>query len=138
MNEPDILVVDDDPDHLELTVVALAECCPQERIATALDSEQALAWLFGRGPLPRLVILDFNLLPRSGLQVLRAIRANQRTASLPVLVHSTSTEKDDIAACYAHGANSYVPKATDFDELRRRMRRAYEFWVTVNHGPAPA
>jgi two-component system response regulator len=140
MNEASILVVDDNPDHLELTVLALSECCDPALITTATDGVEALDYLFGRGAfagrdtsrLPRLVILDMKLVRMHGLEVLKAIRQDPRTVTLPVVMHSSSTEKNDIAACYANGANSYVRKATDFDELRRKMRQVYEFWVTVN------
>ena len=140
MKDPLILVVDDNPDHLELTVMALSECCGAGAVATAADGVDALDYLFGRGRhagrdtsrQPRLVILDMKLLRMHGLEVLRAIRADARTAALPVVMHSSSTERGDIAACYAAGANAYVGKATDYDELRRRMRQAHDFWVTVN------
>jgi two-component system response regulator len=64
--------------------------------------------------------------------VLKALRADPITAALPVVMHSSSTEKRDIAACYEHGANSYVRKATDYDELRRKMRHVHDFWLQVN------
>lgn len=140
MNDAAILVVDDNPDHLELTVMALSECCDPQHIATATDGVEALDYLFGRGAhagrdtghQPRLVVLDMKLVRLHGLDVLKAIRADSRTATVPVVMHSSSTEKGDIAACYAAGANSYVRKATDYDELRRKMRQLYEFWLTVN------
>ena len=145
MKDPAILVVDDNPDHLELTVMALAECCDAGRIATATDGVEALDYLLGRGRhagrdtarQPRLMLLDMKLVRLHGLDVLRAVRADPRTAALPVVMHSSSTEKGDIAACFAAGANAYVGKATDYDELRRRMRSAYEFWVTVNQRAEP-
>lgn len=145
MQEPAILVVDDNPDHLELTVMALAEGCGQKHIGTASDGAEALDYLFGRGAhsgrdtsrQPRLVVLDLKLVRLHGLEVLRTLRADPRTAALPILVHSSSTEKGDIAACYAAGANAYVGKATDYEELRRRMRHACEFWVTVNEPCEP-
>lgn len=137
---PSILVVDDNPDHLELTVMALGECCDPGEIATATDGVDALDWLFGRGPHagrdtstpPRLIILDMKLVRLHGLDVLKAVRQDSRTATVPVVMHSSSTEKGDIAACYANGANSYVRKATDYDELRRKMRQVHDFWMTVN------
>jgi CheY-like chemotaxis protein len=140
MNDAAILVVDDNPDHLELTVLALGECCDPSSIVTATDGVEALDYLFARGPhaqrdvgqLPRLVILDMKLVRMHGLEVLKAIRQDGRTATIPVVMHSSSTEKNDIAACYANGANSYVRKATDFDELRRKMRQVHDFWLTVN------
>jgi two-component system response regulator len=135
-----ILVVDDNPDHLELTVMAISECCDMDEIATASDGVEALDYLFARGAhagrdpawQPRLVILDMKLVRLHGLDVLKAMRQDPRTATIPVVMHSSSTEKTDIAACYAHGANSYVRKATDYDELRRKMRQVHDFWMTVN------
>lgn len=141
-----ILVVDDNPDHLELTTTALGECCDARDIATAGDGLDALDYLFGRGAhagrdtaqQPRLIILDLKLVRMHGLDVLKAVRGDPRTASIPVVMHSSSTEKKDIAACYASGANSYVRKATDYDELRRKMRQVHDFWLTVNEKNRPA
>jgi CheY-like chemotaxis protein len=146
MKHAALLVVDDNPDHLELTVMALSECCDPQDIATATDGVQALDYLFGRGAhagrdtgiQPGLIILDMKLVRLHGLDVLKAVRRDPRTANLPVVMHSSSTEKGDIAACYANGANSYVRKATDYDELRRKMRQVYEFWMTVNEHYRPA
>ncbi|MBG9386467.1 response regulator [Caenimonas aquaedulcis] len=140
MNDAAIFVVDDNPDHLELTVMALAECCDMQDVATAGDGVEALDYLFGRGAYagrdtsvqPQLVILDLKLVRLHGLDVLKAMRQDPRTATVPVVMHSSSTEKADIAACYANGANSYVRKATDYDELRRKMRQIHDFWITVN------
>lgn len=145
MNDADILVVDDNPDHLELTVMALAECCDMHDVATASDGVEALDYLFGRAAFagrdtsrqPRLVILDMKLVRLHGLDVLKAMRHDPRTATIPVVMHSSSTEKADIASCYAAGANSYVRKATDYDELRRKMRQVYDFWLTVNERYKP-
>ncbi|WBY01108.1 response regulator [Ramlibacter tataouinensis] len=142
MKDPAVLVVDDNRDHLELTVLALSQCCDPDRVATAADGAEALDFLLARGRhadragrrLPRLVILDMKLVPMPGLEVLRRIRANPRTARVPVVIHSSSTEKCDITACYAAGANSYIGKATDFEELCRKIRHVYEFWVLVNEG----
>ncbi|MEO5670970.1 MAG: response regulator [Ramlibacter sp.] len=140
MDDAAILVVDDNPDHLELSLMALGECCDTAAIATATDGVEALDYLFGRGECaardtrrqPRLIILDMKLVRMHGLEVLKAVRQDPRTATIPVVMHSSSTEKSDIAACYANGANSYVRKATDFDELRRKMQQVHDFWITVN------
>jgi len=143
MHDANILVVDDNPDHLELIVMALTECCDPKDIATASDGLEALDYLQSRdtegagGALPRVVILDMKLVRMHGLEVLKALRANPQTATLPVVMHSSSTEKGDIAACYEHGANCYVRKATDYDELRRKMRQVHDFWLDVNEGAAP-
>ena len=143
---PSILVIDDNPDHLELTVMALGECCDPRDVVTCSDGVEALDYLLGRGEhaardtmlQPRLVILDMKLVRMHGLDVLRAIRQDPRTAGIPVVMHSSSTEKSDIAACYANGANSYVRKATDYDDLRRKMRQVHDFWIDVNESPRPA
>lgn len=140
-----ILLIDDNPDHLELTLMALDDCCDAREITTACDGVEALDYLFGRGAhagrdttqQPRLVILDMKLVRMNGLDVLKAVRGDPRTATIPVVIHSSSTEKSDIAACYANGANSYVRKATDYDELRRKMRQVHDFWLTVNEKAQP-
>ena len=135
-----ILVVEDNPDHLELTVAALRECCDPGRIATATDGVEALDYLLGRGAhatrdtrkQPRLVILDMKLTLLHGVDVLKAMRANPVTQSVPVVMLSSSTEKQELDSCYEAGANSVVRKSNDNDELRQKMRQVYEFWVTVN------
>ena len=101
MNHAAILVVDDNPDHLELTVMALGDCCDPKDIATATDGVEALDYVFGRGAYaardtslqPRLIILDMKLVRLHGLDVLKAVRADPRTATIPVVMHSSSTEK---------------------------------------------
>ena len=134
------LVVEDNPDHRELTVLALREYCDPARIATATDGVEALDFLFGRGihdgrnirKQPRLVILDMKLTRLHGLDVLKAMRANPLTQSVPVVMLSSSTEKPELDSCYEAGANSVVRKSLDYEELRRKMRQVYDFWVTVN------
>ena len=135
-----ILVVEDNPDHRELTVLALGECCDPARIATAADGVEALDFLFGRGAhqgrdirkQPRLVLLDMKLTRLHGLDVLKAIRTEPATQSVPVVMLSSSTEKSELDSCYEAGANSVVRKSLDYDELRRKMQQVYNFWVTVN------
>ena len=146
MTDIAILVVDDNPDHRELTVLALRECCDAPRIATASDGSDALDYLLGRGPhegrdarkQPRLVILDMKMARVNGLEVLRAMRADPRTQSVPVVMLSASTEKAELDSCYEAGANSVVRKSLDYDELRRKMRQVYDFWVTVNEANRPS
>ncbi|MDB5871727.1 MAG: putative response regulator, CheY [Ramlibacter sp.] len=135
-----ILVVEDNPDHLELTVLALRECCDPARIATAANGEEALDFLFARGShaerdprkQPRLVILDIKMAGVGGLDVLKALRGNPLTQSVPVVMLSASADKVELDSCYVAGANSVVRKSLDNDELRRKMRQVYDFWVTVN------
>ena len=140
MSDVAILVVDDNPDHRELTVLALGECCEPTRIATAADGPEALDYLLGRGAhenrdtrkQPRLVILDAKLAQMRGVEVLKAMRADPVTRALPVVMLTASTDRAELESCYQAGANSVVRKSLDYEELRRKMRRVYEFWVTVN------
>jgi CheY-like chemotaxis protein len=135
-----IFVIDDNPDHRELTVLALRECCDPARIGTAADGVEALDYLFGRGSYegrdtrkqPRLVILDINLIRLHGLDVLKAMRSDVSTHSVPVVMLSSSTDRQELDNCYLAGANSVVRKSADFEELRRKMKQVYEFWITVN------
>ena len=140
MTDISILVVEDNPDHRELTLLALREYCDPARIATASDGVEALDFLFGQGvhdgrdtrKQPRLVILDMKLTRVHGVDVLKAMRANPSTQSVPVVMLSSSTEKPELDSCYEAGANSVVRKSLDYEELRRKMRQVYDFWVTVN------
>jgi two-component system response regulator len=140
MSDVAVLVVDDNPDHRELTRLALCECCDPSRIATAADGADALDYLLGRGACegrdprkqPRLAIIDLDLSQMRGVDVLKAIRAHPATKGLPVVMVSSSSEKAELDGCYVAGANSVVRKSLDYEELRRKMRRVYEFWVTVN------
>jgi CheY-like chemotaxis protein len=140
MSDVAVLVVDDNADHRELILSALAERCDASRILAAADGNEALDYLFGRGAhaardprkQPRLVILDLKMAPLDGLAVLQAIRADERTVSVPVVVLSASSEKAQLDRCYEAGANSVVLKSADYDTLRRKMGKVYDFWVTVN------
>jgi CheY-like chemotaxis protein len=140
MSDVAILVVEDNPDHRELIVAALAERCERARIQVAEDGAQALDFLLCRGEhaardprkQPRLVILDLKMAPMDGLQVLRAMREDQRTAAVPVVMLSASSEKQELDHCYEAGANSVMRKTIDYDELRQKMAKVHDFWLTVN------
>ena len=135
-----ILLVEDNADDRELTLLALHEVCEPSRIVCVEDGPNALDYLFGRGAYegrdvrkqPRIVILDLKLTRLHGLDVLKAMRADAVTQSVPVVMLSGSSEKAELDRCYEAGANSVVRKSTDFDELRRKMKQVYEFWITVN------
>lgn len=135
-----ILLVEDNPDHRELTLLALRECCDATRLAAVADGAEALDFLFGRGSFagrdvrrqPRLVLLDMKLTRVHGLDVLKAMRSDPATQSVPVVMLSSSTEKTELDSCYEAGANSVIRKSPDYEELRRKMQRVYDFWVTVN------
>ncbi|HTH78391.1 MAG TPA: response regulator [Ramlibacter sp.] len=135
-----ILLVEDNTDDRELALAALRECCDPSRIIAVSDGEQALDYLLARKEhadrdarkQPRLVVLDINLPKMSGVDVLKAMRDEPNTQGVPVVMLTGTSEKDVLDRCYEAGANSVVRKAADFDELRRKMRQMYEFWITVN------
>lgn len=135
-----ILLVEDSPDHRELIVAALGDACDPARILCAADGAEALDYLFARGEhagrdarkQPRLVILDLKLVRMHGLEVLRAMRDDPLTQSVPVVMLSGTSDKAELDRCYAAGANSVVRKSVDFDEMRRKMRHVYDFWINVN------
>ncbi len=140
MNNKLILVVEDNPDHLELTVLTLKEQGVTAEIAVARDGAQALDYLFGRGSeagrdtqkQPSLILLDMKLPKLSGLDVLRSVRSNPLTALVPVVMLTSSSEQSDILAAYQGGANGFVRKPVDFGEFTEKLNRVQAFWLGVN------
>ena len=140
-----ILVVEDNPDHLELTVLTLQEHGVTAEIAVALDGAQALDFLFGQGShagrdtswQPAFVLLDMKLPKLSGLDVLRSMRANPLTAIVPVVMLTSSSEQSDILACYQSGDNSFVRKPVDFGDFTDKLNCLQAYWLGANECPAP-
>ncbi|MFZ2293815.1 MAG: response regulator [Polaromonas sp.] len=141
-----ILVVEDNPDHLELTVLTLEELGVTAEIAVARDGAQALEFLFGEGrhagrsapKTPAFVLLDMKLPKLSGLDVLRSMRSNPHTALVPVIMLTSSSEQSDMLACYQSGANSFVRKPVDFSDFTEKLNRLQAYWLGVNESPAAA
>ncbi len=144
MQEKLILVVEDNPDHLELTVLTLREHGVTAEIAVARDGAQALNYLFGQGihadrdthRQPAFVLLDMKLPRLSGLDVLRSIRNNPMTALIPVVMLTSSSEQSDMVACYQSGANGFVRKPVDFGEFTEKLNRLQAYWLGVNESIA--
>ena len=144
MQEKLILVVEDNPDHLELTVLTLREHGVTAEIAVARDGAQALNYLFGQGihadrdthRQPAFVLLDMKLPRLSGLDVLRSIRSNPITALIPVVMLTSSSEQSDMVACYQSGANGFVRKPVDFGEFTEKLNRLQAYWLGVNESIA--
>ncbi|MCY1162718.1 MULTISPECIES: response regulator [Polaromonas] len=140
-----ILVVEDNPDHLELTVLTLEEQGVAAEIAVARDGAQALDFLFGQGShagrdtqrQPSFILLDMKLPKLSGLDVLRNVRANPLTALVPVIMLTSSSEQSDIVACYQSGANSFIRKPVDFGEFTEKLNCLQAYWLGVNEPVAP-
>ena len=144
MNGHDILLVEDNPDDVELTRLAFAEAGEPHRLHVVSDGAEAVDYLLARGrhadrdgaDLPALVLLDLNLPKLNGREVLQAIRAEPATRSLPVVVLTTSAEPFDVDKVYALGANSYIQKPVDFDRFIEAARQIGVYWLTLNQAPA--
>jgi len=138
-----ILLVEDNPDDVLLTKRAFAKNNIANDMVVAGDGDEALDYLFGMGsyagaerqPLPHIVLLDLNLPKISGLDVLRRMRADERTRRIPVVVLTTSTEETDLIRSYDLGANSYVRKPVDFGEFVTAANQLGVYWLVLNVAP---
>ncbi len=136
MNEKIILLVEDNPDDEQLAVRALKKHNIVNRIEVARDGQAALDHLFDESkPLPALVLLDLKLPKVSGLEVLQRLRANERTAILPVVILTTSKEEQDLLDSYRSGCNSYIRKPVDFVQFAEAVRQLKVYWLMINEGP---
>ena len=136
-----ILLVEDSPDDVMLTQRALRKNNIGNRVVVANDGEQAINYLLptdGKRLVPELILLDINLPKLSGLDVLRAIRTDERTRYLSVVVLTTSNEEQDIVSSYDLGANSYVRKPVEFDNFLEAVRVLGLYWLLINQTAAPA
>lgn len=139
----DILLVEDNPNDAELTSRALTRKNLANRLLIVEDGEEALDFMFCRGRFagrnpddaPQVVFLDLKLPKVSGLEVLKALKADERTRSIPVVIVTSSREDPDVEAAYALGANSYVVKPVGFDEFTEAISQLGLYWLVVNHPP---
>jgi two-component system response regulator len=139
-----ILIVEDDPDDLELLTHTFAEVGITNSIEVARDGQEALDYLFcladhaGREAIPpQLVLLDLQLPKIDGIEVLRTIRADPRRKSIPVVILTSSCEDRDVVEGYQLGANSYIQKPVDFTQFQATIRDIGHYWLIVNN-PSPA
>ncbi len=137
-----ILLVEDNPDDEELTLRALRHHKMAENVVVAHDGVEALDFLFSRGcvqnALPQVVLLDLNLPRVNGHEVLKAVRADERTRSLPVVVLTSSNEDIDIQISYESGANSYIRKPVDYRQFVDAVEKISDYWLKLNQGPIQA
>lgn len=139
----DILLIEDNPLEVELTLRPIRELEPNRTIEVARDGEEALDFLFARGPFrhrsgalpPRLILLDLKLPKLDGFEVLRAIRTNSRTSTAPVVVLTSSDDARELAQCYQLGANSCVQKPVRSDSLRGVLQAVARYWLSLNQAP---
>lgn len=139
----EILLVEDDPKDVRLTIHALRGENLGNRIEVARDGEEALDFIFCRGAhinrspnsRPKLILLDLKLPKVDGLQVLREIKADPHTRAIPVTVLTSSREERDMIESYRLGVNSYIQKPVDFSQFRETIRSLGFYWMVVNQIP---
>lgn len=138
-----ILLVEDNPDDEILTLRALRKHIISSEVVVVRDGVEALDYLFATGPyagrdpslMPKLILLDLKLPKVDGLEVLRRLRADERTRLLPVVVFTSSNEEQDILESHNLGANSYIRKPVDFNQLSEALRLIGTYWLTLNLTP---
>ena len=140
----EILLVEDSPDDVELTLRALRKSNVTNHIEVARDGAEALEFIFATGAhadrdisnTPKVILLDLKLPKVEGLEVLRRIKSDPRTKKLPVVVLTSSREARDVADAYALGVNSYIVKPVDFERFADAVRDLGLYWLLLNEPPA--
>ncbi len=138
-----ILLVEDNPDDVELTLRALKKYHVKNQINVVRDGAEALDYLFATGAyadrdttrMPTVVILDLKLPKVDGLEVLQRMRADERTKLVPVVILTSSKEEQDMVNSYEFGANSYVRKPVDFTQFVEAARQLSLYWLVINEPP---
>ena len=141
--EVEILLVEDNPVDVELTLHALRHNNLANQIQVVRDGEEALDFLFCRGPYsgrnldspPKLILLDLKLPKVDGLEVLREIKNSSRTKPIPVVILTSSKEEKDMVLSYQLGINSYIQKPVDFNEFRETVKQLGLYWLLINQPP---
>ena len=131
----EILLVEDNPDDVALTLRALGRHNLANRVHVARDGAEALACL-AEAPSTKVILLDLKLPKISGLEVLKTIKADPKTRSIPVVVLTSSREEPDIAAAYALGVNSYIVKPVDFQQFITAVSELGLYWLLLNQPPS--
>lgn len=144
MDDKAILLIEDNPDDELLTLRALKQHNITNDVVVVRDGAEALEFLFGTGAhagrdvsiMPQVILLDLKLPKIDGLQVLRRIRADERTKLLPVVILTSSTEEQDLVSGYSLGANSYVRKPVEFPDFAEAVRQLGLYWLLLNQLPS--
>lgn len=143
MNDKVILLVEDNPDDVDLTLRAFKKSNIRNEVVVTRDGAEALDYLFGRGDyadrdpriLPQVVLLDLKLPKVDGMEVLEQIRHDDRTHFLPVVVLTSSREQEDLVKSYTLGANSYIRKPVDFLQFIEAVQQLGLYWLVLNESP---
>jgi CheY-like chemotaxis protein len=138
----EILLVEDNERDAELTMRALKKGGLANKLLWVKDGQQAMDYLFRHGEfagredvVPRMVLLDLKMPKVDGIEVLRAVKSNERTKRIPIIVMTSSQEEKDVAQTYDLGVNSYVVKPVDFAAVADTVRQAGYYWLAINRTP---
>lgn len=135
----EILLVEDDPNDVELTLIAFKDTRVANKVKVLRDGEEALEYLFGEGIAggrrPKCVLLDLKLPKINGLEVLKRIKTDQRTKHIPVIMLTSSREERDILESYEYGVNSYITKPVDFEQFTKAIHQIGYYWLLLNECP---
>lgn len=142
-NEVEILLVEDNPSDAELAMIAMKKNNIANKLVHVVDGEEALDFIFARGlfsdrsveNIPKVILLDLKLPKIDGLEVLKAVKSDERTKSIPVVVLTSSKQETDIVKSYALGVNSYIVKPVDFDNFVEAVREIGLYWLLLNQLP---
>jgi CheY-like chemotaxis protein len=148
MNETapvEILLVEDNPQDLELTLHAFRKAGLTNRIQVARDGAEALDFIFAEGACagrkmeetPKIILLDLKLPKVDGLEVLKRVKSDPRTRAIPVVMLTSSKEQNDVVESYGLGVNSYIVKPVDFEGFVQAVQRLGLYWLLLNHPPFP-
>ena len=143
MKEKIILLVEDNPDDITLTLRALKKNNIFNEVVVAKDGVEALDYLFGTGMyegrdtsvMPVVTLLDLKLPRIDGLEVLKRVRENERTKLIPIVILTSSKEENDLINGYSLGANSYIRKPVDFNQFSEAIRELGLYWILLNESP---
>jgi len=145
MKNSRILLVEDNPDHQELTLMTLSENNVLNEVMVVSDGLEAIEYLYGSGryegrdprDVPALILLDLKLPKMGGIEVLQRVRDDPRTRYVPVVILTSSSEEEDVVASLKHGANSYVRKPVDFSRFIEQIQRLQVYWLLVHESLNP-
>jgi CheY-like chemotaxis protein len=145
-NSVDLVLVEDNPQDLELALLALKQASPSLRIHVARDGAEAVEFILCEGPYtgrliaetPKVILLDLKLPKIDGLDVLKRIKGDPRTSAIPVVVLTSSSEQRDVVESYKLGVNSYIVKPVNFERYTEAVRGLGLYWMLLNRSPKAA